>query len=95
MKPKPDWVRDSLPLSKMRLPVRLPSLYLDPRFVPKPAAYSCRISRSHLSTGQSQTESLSLLSHIMRSALTTGNLGYVPANRRIDADRFAAGHAGH
>jgi hypothetical protein len=37
---------------------------------------------------------LSMPSHIMRSALTTGNLGYVPANRRIDADRFAAGHAG-
>ena len=36
VKPKPDWVRDFLPLSKTRLPVRLPSLYLDPRFAPKP-----------------------------------------------------------
>jgi hypothetical protein len=35
-----------------------------------------------------------LLSHIMRSALTTGNLGYIPANRCIDTDRFAADHAG-
>jgi len=47
-----------------------------------------------LSTGRSQTESLSLLSHIMRSVLTTGNPVYLPANRRIDTDRFAAGHAG-
>ena len=79
---------------KRRLPVRLPSLYPDLLFVPILAACSCRNSHSRLSTGRSQTGSLSLLSHIMRSVLTTGNLGYVPANRRIDADRFAAGHAG-
>jgi catechol 2,3-dioxygenase-like lactoylglutathione lyase family enzyme len=30
----------------------------------------------------------------MRGALITGNLVYVPANHRIDTDRFAAGHAG-
>ncbi len=29
----------------------------------------------------------------MRGVLTTGDLAYVPANRRIDTGRFAAGHA--
>jgi hypothetical protein len=29
----------------------------------------------------------------MRGVLITGNLAYVPANHRIDTDRFAAGHA--
>ena len=29
----------------------------------------------------------------MRGGLTTGNLASVPANHRIDTDRFAAGHA--
>jgi hypothetical protein len=35
-----------------------------------------------------------LRSHIMRGVPITGNLAYVPANHRIDTDRFAAGHAG-
>lgn len=30
----------------------------------------------------------------MRGVLITGNLVFAPANRRIDTDRFAAGHAG-
>ena len=72
----------------------LPSLYPGLRFAPIPAAYSCRSFRSHLSTGRSRTESLSLLSHIMLGVLTTGNPVYLPANRRIDTDRFAAGHSG-
>jgi len=29
----------------------------------------------------------------MLGVLITGNLAFVPANRRIDTDRFAAGHA--
>jgi hypothetical protein len=29
----------------------------------------------------------------MRGVPIIGNLAYVPANRRIDTDRFAAGHA--
>ena len=91
---QPDWAHALPRQLKRRLPVRLPSLYPGHRFVPILAACSCGNSRSHLSTGRSQTESLSLLSRIMRNVLTTGNLGYVPANRRIDADRFAAGHAG-
>jgi hypothetical protein len=36
----------------------------------------------------------SLRSHTMRGVLITGSLAFVPANRRIDTDRFAAGHAG-
>ena len=69
-------------------------LYPGLRFAPILAAYSCRSFRSRLSTGRSQTESLFLLSRIMRSVLTSGNPVYLPANRRIDTDRFAAGHAG-
>jgi len=30
----------------------------------------------------------------MRGVPITGKLAHVPANRRIDTDRFAAGHAG-
>ena len=35
----------------------------------------------------------SLRSLTARGVPFTGNLAYVPANRRIDADRFAVGHA--
>jgi len=49
--------------------------------------------RSQSSTGQSQKESSSLRWHTMRGVLITGNLAFVPANRRIDTDHFAAGHA--
>jgi len=46
------------------------------------------------SIGSSSKESSSLQSHIMRGVLTTGDHACVPANRRIDTDRLAAGHAG-
>jgi hypothetical protein len=59
----------------------------------KPAGFSSRISPSRSSTAQSPKELSSLRSHTMRGVLITGNLAYVPANRRIDTDRFAVGHA--
>jgi hypothetical protein len=39
-------------------------------------------------------ESLSLRSRTMLAVPITGDLAYVPANHRIDIDRFAADHAG-
>ena len=47
-----------------------------------------------LSIARNRTGSWFLQSRTMRGVLITGNLAYALANRRIDADRFAADHAG-
>ena len=64
------------------------------RFVPTLAESSSRISRFRLSTGPSPKELSSLRSHTMRGGLITGGLVFVLSSHRIDADRFAADHAG-
>jgi len=54
----------------------------------------CTDFHSRSCTDRKPKELSSLRSHIMRGVPITGNLAYEPANRRIHADRFAAGHAG-
>jgi len=75
-------------------PEPLPFLNRARRFGPILAGSSSRVSRSRSSIDRSPKESSFLPSLTMRAVPITGNLAYMPANRRIDADRLAAGHAG-
>jgi hypothetical protein len=55
---------------------------------------SSKTFRSPSSTGPSRKASLSLRSRTMLAIPIIGDLAYVPANHRIDTDRFGASHAG-
>lgn len=53
-----------------------------------------KVSHSRSSIGRCPKELSSFRSLTMRAVAIAGNLAYVPANRRTDADRLTAGHAG-